>query len=84
MPEAMVRPLQPKSKVRAGKSTLLGTVTVRQFRVDSPYGPVTVKLDDVHRIRPAKTQSVHTIPNKLERLVVELRDKTHLKGMVVS
>ena len=83
-PEAMARPLKPRSKVRAGESTLVGTITVKKFRIASPYGPVTVKLDDVHRICPAKVQTVRLTSSQLGRWAVELRDKTRLKGMVTS
>jgi len=75
---------KPQSKIQAGKSTLVGTVTVKQFRIDSPYGRITVKLDKVHRVRPAEAGIVSTAPNKLERLIVELRDKTRLKGIPIS
>ena len=78
-PRAMARPLELQSKILAGGFTLVGTVTAKQFRIAAPYGPVTVKLDEVHRIYPA----IRLIPSELGRLVVELRDKTCLKGMVL-
>ena len=41
---------KPRSKVQTGQNTFLGAITVKQFRIASPYGPVTVKLDKVRRV----------------------------------
>ena len=78
--EVMFRPLEPRSKIWAGETMLLGTVTVKQFRIAGLCGPVTVKLDDVHRIRPA----VPVTPGKLDQWVIALRDRTRLKGKVIG
>lgn len=71
---------QPQHTVQAGKNTFVGTVTVKQFRIGSPYGHFTVKLDDIHRVCPG----VQAIPGKFGRWAVGLRDKTRLRGMVIS
>jgi len=71
---------KPQSEIRAGETILLGTVTVRQFRIASPYGNVTVKLDDIHRIRPG----FRAVSGMLGRWAVELRDKTRLKGKAIG
>ena len=83
-PESMARPLKPQSKGLASeewpyKTNLLGTVTIREFRIASLQGRVIVRLDDVHRIRPAAST-----PRKFGPLVVDLRDKTRLKGVAIS
>ena len=83
-PEAMARPLEPRSKVRTGHNTFLGTVTVRQFRIASPYGSVTVKLDEVWRIRPVKASRVRLVPGKFGRWVVEPRGGPYLRGRMVG
>jgi len=83
-PEAMGRPLEPRSKVRADVNVFMGTVTVDGFRIVTPYGPATVKLDEVRRIRPAEAQTARVISSKLGRLVVALRDKTSVEGTVIS
>ena len=79
-PEAMARPLEPRSKVRADVNTFIGTVTVDEFRIASPYGRFTVKLDDVHRVSPG----FRLTSSQLGQWVVELRDKTRLKGIPIS
>jgi len=79
-PEAMIRPLELRSKVRTGHNAFLGTVTVKQFRIAGPYGNVTVKLDDVRRIRRAAPATA----NKFRRWTIELRDKTRLKGVATG
>jgi HEAT repeat protein/formylglycine-generating enzyme required for sulfatase activity len=71
---------KPQSKVRVGEDTIVGTVTTDEFKIVSPYGKVTVKMDDVHRIGPG----IRGVPDKLGQWTVELRDKTRLKGMVIS
>ena len=71
---------QAKSRIQAREATLFGTVTIKLFRIASPYGRLTVKLKDVHRIRPGSQAT----PSKLGRLDIELRDSTHLKGMAIS
>ena len=73
-PEAMARPLGLRSEVREDVNTFKGTVTTKQFRVAGPKGPVTVKLDEVFRICPAPLFGWN----------VELRDKTHVKGVAIS
>jgi formylglycine-generating enzyme required for sulfatase activity len=78
--EAMARPLKLRSTVRADVNTFVGTVTVKQFRIASAYGNVTVKLDAVLRIRPGSPPA----PIKLGQWAVELRDKTRLKGVVLN
>ena len=83
-PEAMARPLELQSKVRAGKNTFVGTVAVDAFRIACPYGNVAVKLDDVHRIRPAGTRTIRPISSRLGQLVVDLRDKTRLRGIPID
>jgi hypothetical protein len=79
-PEAMARPLKLQSTVQADVNTFIGTVTVKQFRISSPYGPVTVKLDNIRRIRPG----FQAAGFKGGQWTVELRDKTRLKGMVLD
>jgi formylglycine-generating enzyme required for sulfatase activity len=79
-PEAIVRPLKLRSTVQADVNRFIGTVTVKQFRIASVGGDVTVKLDDIRRIRPG----VPTAGIKLGRWTVELRDKTRLEGMVLN
>ena len=69
-----------QSKLRAGETTLLGTVTVGQFLIASPYGRFTVKLDDVRRIR----SGFRAAPRQLGPRVIDLHDRTRLKGIVVS
>ena len=69
-----------QSKIQAGETTLLGTVTVKQFRIASPYGRITVKLDEIHRIHPGARATL----GKLGRWAVELRDRTRLRGMVTG
>jgi len=71
---------EPQLKIRARGNTLLGTVAIRQFQIASPYGPVTVKLDQVRRIRP----DVRATRGKLGPWDVELRDRTHLRGIAIS
>ena len=77
--ELSVGPAKPRSRVRAGGATLIGTVTVKEFRIAGPSGRITVKLSEVSRIRPA----VRSVPGKLDHWSVELRDGTRLKGMAV-
>ena len=79
-PEAMARPLKLQSKVRADGNALLGTVTGDEFRITSPYGRITVKLDEVHRIRAG----FRAASGKVGRWAVELRDKTRLNGKAIS
>jgi len=79
-PEALARPLEPRSKVRAGHNTFLGTVTVRQFKIASPYGSAIVKLDELRRIGPA----ARAARSKRGRWGVELRDKTRVEGTAIS
>jgi formylglycine-generating enzyme required for sulfatase activity len=78
--EAMARPLKLRSTVQANVNTFVGTVTVKQFRIASAYGNVTVKLDEIRRIRPG-FQAARFKP---DRWIIELRDKTRLKGMVLN
>jgi WD40 repeat protein len=79
-PRAMARPFELRSKLRAGENTFIGTIAADKFRITSPYGPVTVKLDDVYRIHPG----FQATSNKRGRWDVELRDKSRLKGMMIS
>ena len=78
--EAMTRPLEPQSKVQAGENIFVGALAVKEFRITSPNGRFTVKLDDIHRIRPG-FQSARGL---LANWTVELRDKTRLKGTVLN
>jgi formylglycine-generating enzyme required for sulfatase activity len=78
--EAMARPLKLRSTVRADVNTFVGTVTVKQFRIASPYGDVTVKLDQIRRIRPGSQAAGF----KADRWTIELRDGTGLKGMAFN
>jgi len=73
---------KPQSKIRAGETVLLGTVTVKTFRIASPYGPVTAKLDNIRRIRPG----VRDVSVKGGQWSVQLRDKTktHLRGIATG
>ncbi len=75
-----VEQAKPQCKIRAGESTLVGILAVKKFRIASPYGPVTMKLDAVHRIFPA----VKATPGKLGQWTIELRDKTRFRGMLVN
>ena len=75
--EVMVRPYAPRSKIRTRINTFAGTVAVDEFRLAGPYGPLTVKLDDVRRIRSAIRI---TVPKRRDRWDVELRDRTHIRG----
>ena len=69
---------KPQSKLRAGETTLFGTVAVKEFRIASVYGSVTVKLDDIRRVCPAgRVARV----KRIGRWDVELRDRTHLRSM---
>jgi len=79
-PEAPARPVGLKSSVRTGKSALVGTITVKQFRITGPYGRIAVKLEDLYRIRPGSQAT----SGKPGRRVIELRDKTRIKGMVIG
>ena len=73
-PLAMTRTLKPHSTVRAGAAVLVGTVTVKQFRIAGPRGPVTVRPDEIRRIcRPLRFG-----------WDVELRDMTHVRGMAIT
>jgi len=67
-------------KIRAGESIFVGMVVVRQFRIISPYGRVAVKLNDIRRILPG----VRATSGNVGRWIVELRDKTRLKGILIS
>lgn len=71
---------RPKVKIRTGKSSLVGTLGVREFQVASPLGAITVALGDVYRIRPG----THAASGKLSRWIVELRDKTRIEGVAIS
>ena len=71
---------QLQTKIRAGETTLLGTLTVKQFRITSPYGRLTVKLDDIRRICPG----VQAAAGMLAKWTVELRSKTHIRGTVIG
>jgi formylglycine-generating enzyme len=71
---------KPQITIRAGETVLLGTVTIKQFRITSPYGLVTVKLNDIRRISPG----FHAVLVKGGRWAVDLRDKTRLTGMAVG
>ena len=68
---------KPQIKIRAGETVLLGTVTIKQFRVASPYGLVTVKLNEIRRIRPG----FRDVAVKGGQWTIELRDKTYLRGI---
>ena len=83
-PGGMGEPLKPQSKILVGKDMLVGSVTIRQFRITSPYGHVSVKLDEVHRILATEVRSTRAAPGKLGRWSVLLRDKIRIKGVVVS
>jgi len=78
--EMLARPIELRSKVQADINVFIGTITVKQFKITSPYGPVTVKLDAVCRIRP----SVKVGPRKFGQCVVNLSDKTHLSGVMIG
>ena len=81
VPKAIGRPLDTHTRIKADVNTFAGTLTVKEFRIASLYGPVTLKLDDIHRIRPA----VQTAPGKpAGRWDVELRDGTHLRGVATN
>ena len=78
VPRATGRPLDARTRIKADVNTFVGTLSVKEFRVASLYGPVTLKLDDIHRIRPAG----RTAPTeRTGRWDVELRDGTHLRGI---
>ena len=68
---------KPQNKIRAGENTLVGTITVKTFRIASPYGLLTVKLDDIRRIRPG----FRAVSVKAGQWSVQLRDKSHLRGI---
>jgi len=80
VPEATVRPFKPRSTIQADVNRFVGTVTVKQFRVASACGDVTVKLEDIRRIRRGSPAA----PVKLGQWAVELRDKTRIEGMVLN
>jgi hypothetical protein len=71
---------KPQSKIRVGEDILVGTVTVKTFRISSPYGLVTVKSDDIRRIRPG----FRAVLIKGGQWTTELRDKTHLRGILTD
>ena len=80
-PKPLGRPLGLQSKVRASVNIFVGTVAVKEFQIASLYGPVTVKLNETHRIRPADQAT----PGKpLARWDLDLRDGTHLRGIPIS
>ena len=72
---------KPQCKIRAGETTLLGTVAVKEFRIASPYGRVTVQLSDVRRLRPAARAARSKLFGRWD---VELRDGTHLRGIATG
>ncbi|MDP6546602.1 MAG: WD40 repeat domain-containing protein [Phycisphaerae bacterium] len=74
------KPSKPQSTIRAGETTLLGTVAVKQFRIASPYGRIIVQADDIRRVRP----NLLTAPDKLGQWSVELGDGTHVTGAPVN
>ena len=81
--EALARPLEPRSKIRTGMNTFVGTLATEEFRIASPYGSLTVKLDELRRIGPP-AQPKSAAPSKRGRWGIELRDKTHIEGIALS
>jgi len=79
-PEALGRPLEPRSEVQTGHNRFLGTLTVREFKIAGPYGPLTVKIDEVRRIRPVKASRVRVVPGRFGQWVVERREGPCLRG----
>jgi len=83
-PDAMTRPLERQSTVRADGTVLVGTVTVERFPIASPYGRAGVKLGQVRRIRPAAARAVPVAARKLDQWDVELRNRTRIEGAAIS
>lgn len=83
-PAAMGRALDLQSRVRAGTTVLVGRIIVPRFRIDSPHGRLTVKLGQVHRVRPAEAWAARIKPAKADRVVVDMRDKTQVKGAAIT
>jgi len=79
-PDPATRPIKPRSTIQADVNTFVGTITVKQFKIASPYGPVVVKLEDIRRIR----QSPKDTSSKIDNWSLTLRDKTRLKGVVLN
>ncbi len=79
-PDPATRPLTLRSTIKADVNTFVGTITVKQFKIASPYGPVVVKLEDIRRIR----QGPKDVSAKVDKWSVRLRDKTRLKGVVLN
>jgi len=78
--DATARPLKLRSTVQADVNTFVGAITVKQFRIASAFGDVTVKLDDIRRIRPGSRAA----PVELGQWALELRDKKRLEGLVLN
>ena len=83
VPEAKAQPGERQGTVRAGRTTLVGTITVKQFQITSPYGRISVKLSQVRRIRPVASHVVAQA-DPVDKWVVTLRDKSRLKCAAVS
>jgi formylglycine-generating enzyme required for sulfatase activity len=79
-PDPATRPIKPRSTIQADVNTFIGTITVKRFKIASPYGPVVVKLEDIRRIR----QSPKDTSAKIDKWSVTMRDKTSLKGVVLN
>jgi len=82
-PEALARPLQPRSKVRTGANTFVGTFTTKEFKIAGPYGDVIAKLDELHRIGPP-VRPAPPARSKSGSWGVALRDKSHFEGVALS
>jgi len=80
-PKTIARPLRRLTKFHTHSTLIImGAITAEEFRIASPYGPVTVKREDLYRISPAYS----TTPSGTHRWSVALHGKTRLIGMVTN
>ena len=79
-PGALARTLEARSRIRTSANTFFGTLVTVEFRIASPYGPVTVKADELLRISPA----ARFVRGKRGRWGVQLRNGTYVAGIATG
>jgi len=83
-PDALItatRPIRPRSEVRTCSGVLAGHVLDRQLKIDSPYGPVTVEVAQVHEA--TKPRPVAERPCKTLQISARLRAGATLTGQPI-
>jgi WD40 repeat protein len=83
-PDALVKPLKPRSTILTNANKFHGTITIKEFCITSTYGPVTVRLDDIYRIRRLTNLQISLAPDKFGNWEVKQRNGPYIEGKMLS